>query len=331
MRATGRGFIFKQASRLLAATFPLVCAACGGAVTDDSETSGSVPPGGVSPPVAFTVYAVNYPLQYFAERIGGAALQVTFPAPPGDPAFWQPTADDIVAFQRADLILRNGADYARWVATATLPASRSVDTAAGFSDRLITRKDGVTHGHGPAGDHTHGGTAFTTWLDPTLAMQHARAIHGALTERLPEAAAALDAGLAALEADLQALDERLSAITVGHGATPLLASHPVYQYLARRYGLDLESVHLEPEGALSEQDWRRLEERLEARKVRAMLWEAEPLADTRSRLERSGIEVVVYDPCASAPATGDWLTRMLTNAESLSAGLEQSDLRAARQ
>jgi ABC-type Zn uptake system ZnuABC Zn-binding protein ZnuA len=40
-------------------------------------------PAGVdaSPPEEFTVYVVNYPLQYFAERIGGEHVTVVFPAP----------------------------------------------------------------------------------------------------------------------------------------------------------------------------------------------------------------------------------------------------------
>ena len=36
------------------------------------------------------VYTVNYPLYYFAERIGGEYIQVVLPAPPDvDPAFWE--------------------------------------------------------------------------------------------------------------------------------------------------------------------------------------------------------------------------------------------------
>ena len=36
-----------------------------------------------------TVYVVNYPLQYFAERIAGEHARVVFPAPPDeDPALW---------------------------------------------------------------------------------------------------------------------------------------------------------------------------------------------------------------------------------------------------
>ena len=35
------------------------------------------------------IYVVNYPLQYFAQRIGGDNVDVFFPAPSGvDPAYW---------------------------------------------------------------------------------------------------------------------------------------------------------------------------------------------------------------------------------------------------
>ena len=109
------------------------------------------------------VAVVNYPLAYMAERIGGEHVEVRFSVPADvDPAFWQPTAEDILAMQAADVILCNGAGYANWMSTATLPTSRVVDTSAAFSGRLIARTDLVTHTHGPDGDHAHGDTAFTT-------------------------------------------------------------------------------------------------------------------------------------------------------------------------
>ena len=62
------------------------------------------------------VYVVNYPLKYFAERIGGDHVEVVFPAPAGiDPVYWIPDIPSIIAYQQADLILINGANYAKWV------------------------------------------------------------------------------------------------------------------------------------------------------------------------------------------------------------------------
>ena len=121
------------------------------------------------------VYVVNYPLQYFAERIGGDRVEVHFPAPADvDPAFWSPDAETIAAYQQADVILLNGAGYADWVTRAALPDSVLVDTSAAFADRLVPVEKAVTHSHGPEGEHVHGEVAFTTWLDPTLAIEQAR-------------------------------------------------------------------------------------------------------------------------------------------------------------
>jgi zinc transport system substrate-binding protein len=79
--------------------------------------------------VRLTVYVVNYPLQYFAERIAGEHATVVFPAPSEvDPAFWLPDPHTIAAYQRADLILLNGATYEKWLTKATLPYARRVDT-----------------------------------------------------------------------------------------------------------------------------------------------------------------------------------------------------------
>ncbi|MBW1743769.1 MAG: hypothetical protein JRJ47_10130 [Deltaproteobacteria bacterium] len=45
-----------------------------------------------------SVYVVNYPLKYFAERIGGDHVDVEFPAPKGtDPAYWIPNIATIGA------------------------------------------------------------------------------------------------------------------------------------------------------------------------------------------------------------------------------------------
>jgi zinc transport system substrate-binding protein len=118
-----------------------------------------------------SVYVVNYPLQYFAEQIGGPDVRVVFPAPAdGDPVFWKPSPEQIAAYQKADLILLNGASYAKWVAHVSLPASRMVDTSASFTDQFIPLEDQVTHSHGMSGKHEHDDVAFTTWLDPQQAI-----------------------------------------------------------------------------------------------------------------------------------------------------------------
>ena len=294
----------------------IVAAGCGG----DGASSGSLV--GVDPAPdrrgPLIVYVVNYPLMYFAERIGGDRVDVRFPAPGGvDPAFWQPDAEMIAAYQGADLIVRNGAGYAKWTALASLPDSKTVYSSAAFFDDVIVEEGAVTHSHGPEGDHSHGEIAFTTWLDARQATLQAEAIAAAVAESMPDMVPEAEANMAALGADLEALDARLAAAASQLGGAPLLGSHPLYQYLARRYGLNLRSVHFEPGEMPAEEAWDDLARLLTEHRATAMLWEAEPLAETAERLRQMGIESIVFDPAGNRPADGDFLDVMRQNAANL--------------
>ena len=272
------------------------------------------------------VYAVNYPLAWLAERIGGEFVAVVLPSPADvDPAFWSPDAETVAAYQRADLIVLNGAGYARWVSRAALPRSRMVDTSAAFADRWISIDDASTHGHGPEGEHTHQGWAHATWLDPTLAVEQGRAITEALVSALPEDEAAIRARFEQVTGELTALDSRLVAAAKRLDGVPLLFSHPSYQDLVARYHLDARALHWEPDVNPSESEWVAFEVLLVEHPARVLFWEAEPLPQTAARLEALGVKSLVYDPCADAPEKGDFLSVAGANAQALeeAAGMRQ--------
>lgn len=278
---------------------------------------GADPPRGDRPGKPM-VYVVNYPLQYFAQRIGGERIEVAFPAPADeDPAYWQPDEQAAGGYQNADLILLNGASYAAWTDRVSLPRLRVVNTSRGLADQYIQIEDQIVHRHGPEGEHAHKGFAFTTWLDPRLALQQAEAVHAALAQRWPEHAAEFAAGWDALRADWQALDDELTAVHAGYHGEPLLASHPVYQYLARRCGWNLHSVHWEPEEMPADDEWQQLQKTLEEHPAKWMIWEAEPIPEIRERLAASGVGCAVFEPCGNVPESGDLLLVMRENIERL--------------
>lgn len=286
--------------------------ACGGgpAIEQPAEIETSVD--------KLVIYTVNYPLTYFAERIGNDLVEVHFPAPVDeDPAFWSPDADTIAAYQAADLILLNGAGYAKWVERAALPSSRIVNTSDGIADRLLPLEGTVTHSHGPEGEHEHGGYAFTIWLDPELATQQAQTIAAAIALQRPERESEIQLRLDSLKRDLVDLDSRLGVAAETLGGEPLLFSHPVYQYLIKRYRLNGVEVHWEPDVAPDGHDWDHLEKQLASHPAKWMLWEGEPLAKTVSDLEELGVASVVFDPCGNRPGEGDYLSVMAANAAAL--------------
>lgn len=272
----------------------------------------------------FTVYAVNYPLAYFAQRIGGDHIKLVYPLPPDtDPAFWEPNATDIAGFQQSDLILLNGAGYAKWLKHVSLPQRKLVDTSASFINEYINVKETVTHQHGPGAKHSHAGTAFTTWLDFNQAVQQARAILLALEQRRPEYTELFRQNYAALEAELESLDKTLMAVVAQHPDTMLLASHPVYQYLARRYNIKLESVMWEPDVVPDEQEWHALQLRLDTHKAKWMIWEDEPDEKSVARLQASGISSLVFNPVANTPDDGDFISMMKNNIKALDKAFRQ--------
>jgi hypothetical protein len=54
-----------------------------------------------------------------------------------------------------------------------------------------------------------------------------------------------------------------------------------------------------------------------------MLWEASPPSAVAARLQKMGIESVVFETCAGEPVGHDYLEAMNLNAERLAAALRQ--------
>lgn len=258
------------------------------------------------------VYVANYPLKYFAERIGGDSVEVKFPAPGDeDPVFWQPDDAAIAGFQSADIILMNGATYSKWVEKVTLPQSKLVDTSAGFKAQYIEIKADATHSHGPGGEHSHSGTAFTTWIDFQQAIQQADAVAKALTKFNPDASK----NFTALKAELEVLDVRLLAVGKRIANAPLVVSHPVYHYFARRYALNVRSVLWEPETVPDDKAMEELKGILATHPAKWMIWEGDPAKDSVAKLESIGVKSVTFDPCGNVPDSSDFMAVMKVNVE----------------
>ncbi len=303
-------------SRITVVSLVAICACASG-----DEPRASTPEAGDGAPRAVVT---NYPLEYFAQRIGGGIVRVEFPmAGDGDPAFWQPNADAILRMQSADVILTNGATYEKWIDQVSLPMRRVINTSASFTDRYLEVVGTVTHTHGPEGDHSHEGTAFTTWLDPGLAVLQAETIAEAFSGRWPAHASAFQDNLTALRADLEQLDRDLRSAMTAMRGVPVLASHPVYQYLASRYALDLESVTWEPEEMPSERAWRAFRDLLARHPARWMIWEAEPMPGIRARLRELDVRPMVFAPLGNRPTEGDYVTGMNANVRRLGAVVAQ--------
>lgn len=282
---------------------------------DSGGTAKSAPGSG-----RLQIHVANYPLAYFAERIGSTEVDVTFAAPADeDPAFWQPTDAQIAAMQNADLIAMNGATYSKWAEKVSLPEAKVLDTSAGFKAQLIEVKEETTHSHGKAGEHSHAGTAFTTWIDFQQAIKQADAIREALQKLRPEQIELFALNFDQLKTDLLQLDKDMLAVGEKLAGQPLVGSHPVYQYFARRYQLNLRAVHWEPEVVPDDAQMEELKKLLSTHAAKWMIWEGDPAKESVEKLKAIGVDSAVFDPCGNVPEEGNWLDVMKANIAALRA------------
>jgi zinc transport system substrate-binding protein len=302
-------------SRILLISVVLLAAACSG---DDRQASNDDPsPTDIKNTL---VVASNYPLYFFASRIAAGvdvAPEIVFPDIDGDPASWIPNAKQIQLLQSADVVILNGAGAEPWLDLITIDQRRLLDTSVGLTDRLIPLEGAVAHQHGPEGEHSHQGTAFTIWLDPKLAIAQAHVVTNALIELAPTGEKHFRDNLAKLQQELIEIDSQLANAFARLDGKAVLFSHPVYQYLQRRYGINGESVHWEPREEPTTSDWITLQRILATHAATIMIWEDTPMSSTAERLSNASIAIVPFRTAANRPEQGDYFGIMRDNLEQL--------------
>ncbi len=267
------------------------------------------------------VVTVNYPLQYFAERLLGDSADVIFPVPQDvDPSFWRPSIADISTIQSADLILLNGAGFATWVDRVSLPRSKVLNTTSAIEDQFI-RTESITHSHGDGDEHSHEGLASYTWLDPMLAIAQAEAVGAAIGARGIAASEEVDLRLDALRSELNALDAEAQTALADLGDVQMIATHPRYQYFARRYGLSIVALQWEAGAMPTEAEIADLRALVEGSGAQVLIWEAEPPAAAFEITAGLGLQNVVF-PTLAHQVEGRVFTEVFAEAITAMSGIE---------
>jgi zinc transport system substrate-binding protein len=92
--------------------------------------------------------------------------------------------------------------------------------------------------------------------------------------------------------------------------------------MARRYGLNLQMMMWEPDEDPGMAEWKKLQVWATEHPAKWMIWEAEPMQKSVEKLQESGINSLVFDPCGNRPDKGDFLTVMQGNIENLKKAYE---------
>ncbi len=250
-----------------------------------------------SPQSKVEVVASFYPLYEFAGEVGGGRVEIRQLVPPGvSPHDYELKPSDVAAVQGARVFLYNGAGLEPWAARLAeeLP-QEAVRVEATRGLPLVPRQEDHDHGQDP----THREQLDPhVWLDPVLAQAMVDHVAEGLARADPEGAAVYRERADRLKSRLQDLHVRYRETLRRCRSRLLLTSHAAFGYLARRYGLRLESVAgLSHEAEPSPRRLRELVELGRREGVRAVF--AETLVGTRAveALARElGARVLVLDP-----------------------------------
>lgn len=247
-----------------------------------------------------TVVASVYPLAFAAQRMAGPGWQVIDLTPPGTEAHdVELSLEDRAAIEDADFVLFLG----------DIGFQPQVERATDEADGLV-----VAVWDRPPGT---GGTVDPhAWLDPVLFAGMVHRIGDDLGR--PGAASRLQAELARLDARYR---EGLATCRFH----TLVVSHGAFGYLADRYGLrQVGLAGLEPEGEPTAAALERAAAVLSGTEAGAVFYEAgeeaRRIADTVAA--DAGVPALPLSTLEAQPPSGDYLSVMRDNLDSLRRGLE---------
>lgn len=226
----------------LVAVLVLSLVACG---KQDSDKQGESKKDG-----KINITTTVYPLQSFAEQIGGKHVNVSSMYPAGtDLHDYEPTQKDMLKANKSDLFIYTGDDLdpvAKKVASTIKKDDNKLSLQKGLdkSDLLANHHEhgeehehGEDHEHGEEHEHHHHGAYDPhVWLDPKKDEVFAKEIKNQLVKKDPDHKADYEKNYKKLVKDLNNIDSKMKDITKGKQGNAVFISHESLGYLADRYG-----------------------------------------------------------------------------------------------
>jgi len=196
-----------------------------------------------------------------------------------------------------------------------LPDDKVVNAGKAFEDNLITIEDVMNHSHGEGAAHSHAGIDGHTWLDPIIAISQCETIANVLKEKIPAHKEFFNKNVKQIVSKLQSIDKKLTELSKAKNGKLVLASHPAYNYIARRYGWEIKSFDLDPEAKPEADAILAFRNFLaEDRECKYMLWESKPSKEVEEFFKKEfHIESVVFSPVETPPEKGDYIEVMEQN------------------
>jgi zinc transport system substrate-binding protein len=259
-----------------------------------------------------TVVTGFYPLYFIAERVAGRYNDVIDLTPPGV----EPHEYELTVRQVAEIDLAKVGFYERGVAPSIDQAMENDSPDHALDVTSVVPLAAPVAGSGV--EHTSDDKDPHFWQDPTLMVEATRAFASTMAAADPAHAAYYRRQGVLLVRDLQRLDAAYARTLEVCRIDTLVVSHDAFEYLARRYGVDVVPIAgLEPDAEPSLQRVHDLENLIRDRDVTTVFFETLASPDlARSLANDLGITSAVLDPIeglTSADPHATYLTLMRQN------------------
>ncbi|ADC49299.1 Mn/Zn ABC transporter (Mn/Zn-binding (lipo)protein) [Alkalihalophilus pseudofirmus OF4] len=220
------------------------------------------------------IYTTIFPLEDFANKIGGDFVNVTNIVPVGGDAHsFEPSARDLIEIAEGDALIYNGAGLEGFVDSIIQTLESEEIEIVKASDGIVSLNEENNQGHEEEEEHDeHGHDSHAqeddehdehnehdehseeeseqedthdhghdvdphVWLDPMLAITLAENIKDTLINLMPEQEELFTANFDDVKAELEVINEEFEVMIDDTAKDTFLVSHAGYGYWEDRYGL----------------------------------------------------------------------------------------------
>lgn len=311
----------------------LLVAACGSGAASGGTTT-SAGDGELS------IVATTSILGDVARQVAGDAGEVSIVMPPGsDPHNFEPSAQQLVQMQQADLIVANGANLEETLQDALAEAENAGVPVFHATDHIETLAFDGGHAEDEHAtehvedEHTHapGSADPHFWQDPVRMASVARALGEQIGE-LTDDPRAVEQRADDYAAQLEDLEGEISETLadIPEGERTLVTSHEAFNYFADRYDFTIVGTVIPSSTTGAEpsaQDLEELASTIEEEQVPAVFAEntaSEQLAETLAQEAGTEVEVIeLYSDSLGGEGSGatTYADMLRTNAQRISDAL----------
>jgi zinc transport system substrate-binding protein len=270
----------------------------------------SAPPKPAADADQLSIVVAFYPLQYLAEQVGGASVNVTsLTSSNAEPHDLELSPAQISQIAEADLVV-----YIKGFQPAIDQAVEQVKPASIIDAGAETLPT------------TEQATDYHYWLDPALYAHTAQQIGEALSQLQPDQASSFNNNTQTISQRLGDLQDRFANQLAHCNNNVFVVTHPAFGFLAKRFNLQQLGIGgLDPDAEVSPVRLREITDQAKGLGVATVFYEAGEPADAAAAVaELAGANwpVDALDSMERGSIDGDYFSRMDQNLAALSKALQ---------